>query len=113
TVTKGMYARVGGEWRYCMQADVSPEPACGKSVYEEIVPPERLVYSDYFTDADGTILPDMPVSKSTVLFEDVDGKTKLTVSVLFASADDVQTVLEMGMLEGLSQSWDRLTELLA
>ncbi len=53
------------------------------------------------------------VTVDTATFEDVDGKTRLTVSSLFAAIEDRDGMLSSGMDEGAIESWDRLAEYLA
>ncbi|MBK9343198.1 MAG: SRPBCC domain-containing protein [Dehalococcoidia bacterium] len=48
--------RVGGAWHYRMRGPAGEE-GWGKGVYREIMPSSRLVYSDYFSDEDGTEIP--------------------------------------------------------
>ena len=86
--------------------------AWGKAVYREIVAPERIVYSDYFSDAEGNTAAGMPESTATVLFTDHNGKTKVTARVQFASAEDLQTTLDMGMSEGMGETFNRLADYL-
>jgi uncharacterized protein YndB with AHSA1/START domain len=104
--------RPGGTWLYCMRSGDGQE-SWGKAVYHEIVPPERIVYTDYFADAQGNPVPGLPESHVTVQFTAQGGQTKLTVSTLFPSAADLQAVLEMGLEAGLTETWDRLEEYLA
>ncbi len=104
--------REGGTWFYCMRSPEG-EDACGKTTYLDIVEPERIVYSDAFVDRDGNELPGMPETSVTVLFTEQDGKTTITSRARFATAKDLETVLEMGMTEGLTQTWDRLEAYLA
>lgn len=103
--------RPGGVWHYCMQGPDGTE-AWGKAIYREIVAPERIVYSDFFSDAEGNTAAGMPESTATVLFTDHNGKTKVTARVQFASAEDLQTTLDMGMSEGMGETFDRLEALL-
>lgn len=103
--------RPGGTWHYCMRGPDGTE-AWGKAVYREIVAPERIVYSDYFSDAEGNTAAGMPESTATVLFTDHNGKTKVTARVQFASAEDLQTTLDMGMSEGMGETFDRLADYL-
>ena len=82
-----------------------------KGVYREIVPPERLVFTDSaFEDEEGNPqLEDL----TTVTFVEHEGKTKLTLhAVVVKAAPAVEGALE-GMEEGWNQSLDRLTEHLA
>src|SRR3989442_2264576 len=79
--------RVGGKSLYCMR---SPEGKdyWGTGVYREIVPPAKIVASDSFADSDGNVVPasdygfaaDFPRELLlTVTFEDLGGKTKMTL----------------------------------
>ncbi len=79
--------RVGGTYLYDMR---SPEGQdfWSTGVYREIVEPERIVATDSFSDAEGNVVPasqygmsgDWPLELSvTVTFEEVDGKTRLTL----------------------------------
>lgn len=82
-----------------------------KGVYREIVPPERLVFTDSaFEDEQGN--PQLE-GLTTVTFVEHEGKTKLTVhAVVVKSTPDVAAALE-GMEEGWNQSLDKLAEHLA
>lgn len=105
--------RPGGVWRYCM-AGPAGEEAWGMATYREIVAPERLVYEDSFTDADGNVNPALPVSVTTVTFEDLgDGRTRMSAIAVFATPEALQTVIDMGMEEGMNMCLDQLAELLA
>ena len=48
----------------------------------------------------------------TLEFEDLGGKTRLTVTSLFASLEDRDGMLATGMEGGANESWDRLAALL-
>ena len=102
--------RPGGVWHYCMRAPDGQE-SWGRAVYQEIVPPERLVYEDAFSDKDGNVYP--PTMLITVNFTDEAGKTRITSRVRFASREDRDKVLEMGAIEGMNQTLDKLAALLA
>jgi uncharacterized protein YndB with AHSA1/START domain len=104
--------RPGGVWLYCMRGPTG-EDACGKATYREIVEPERIVYTDAFADATGNVLEGMPEMLVTLIFAEHGGQTKLTNHVQFASAADREQTLAMGMVEGLTETLDRLEEYLA
>ncbi|MGG4342412.1 SRPBCC domain-containing protein [Paenibacillus lautus] len=118
TVSK-MDFRPGGSWHYCMkcldknQGDFYGMESWGKSVYQEIEEPEKIVYIDYFSDAEGNIAKGMPATTVTMSFEEQDGKTKLISRAVYDSPEALKTVLDMGMEEGITQTWDRLEEYLA
>lgn len=83
---------------------------CGKAVYLEIVEAEKIVYIDYFSDAEGNEAENMPSSKNTITFVEHEGKTKLVSRTQYASAEALKAVLDMGMEQGITETWDRLAE---
>jgi uncharacterized protein YndB with AHSA1/START domain len=82
----------------------------GKAVYREIVANEKIVYTDYFSDAEGNEADGMPASQITVIFEQDAGKTKLVSRSVFDSSEALQAVLDMGVEQGIAETWDRLEE---
>lgn len=108
--------RPGGVWHYCMkcvdksQGDAYGMESWGKCVYKEIIEPETIVYVDYFSDAEGNVNEKMPATEVTMKFIDLDGKTKLISRAEYQSAEALKNVIDMGMLEGITQTWDRLVE---
>ncbi|MEX1023009.1 MAG: SRPBCC domain-containing protein [Dehalococcoidia bacterium] len=110
TVVCTVDLRPGGVWHYCMRSAEGDE-AWGRAEYREIVPPERLVYVDAFSDAEGSVIP--PETVITLTFEEQDGKTLMKSHSLYASAEEMQQVIGMGMVEGISETFDRLDEYLA
>lgn len=99
--------RPGGVWLYCMRSP-GGEESWGKATYQDIVPPEKITYTDSFVDSDGNVLGEMPQMRITVTFEDLGNKTKVINHVVFESAEDLKTVLDTGMELGLNETWDRL-----
>jgi uncharacterized protein YndB with AHSA1/START domain len=87
TVVKSeMDLRPGGIYLYGMQVPGAPAPMWGKFTYREIVPQEKLVFINCFSDEKGGVTrhpmsPTWPLELlSTFTFEDVPGgKTKFTV----------------------------------
>lgn len=110
--------RVGGSWHFCMkcvdknQGDFYGFESWGKAVYHEIVAPEKIVYTDYFSDADGNVAEGMPAGTVTFTFEEYEGKTKLVSKIEYPTAEELNKVIEMGMEQGATETWDRLAELL-
>ncbi|MEZ4657816.1 MAG: SRPBCC domain-containing protein [Caldilineaceae bacterium] len=108
--------RPGGVWHYCMKGqmpDGSEMESWGRALYQEIVEPERIVYEDAFSDAEGNVAEGMPQMVITLIFEERNGQTNVISRTEFASAADLEAVIKMGMEEGLAQTWDRLAEHLA
>jgi uncharacterized protein YndB with AHSA1/START domain len=103
--------RVGGRWHYCMTGP-NGEEAWGILEYDEIERPERIVYTDHFSDKDGNFNEQMPSTQVTVTFEDLgDGRTKLVSDATYQPAE-LQKVLDMGMQQGLAETFDKLEEYL-
>jgi uncharacterized protein YndB with AHSA1/START domain len=108
--------RPGGVWLYCMkcvdknQGQFFGMEAWGKAVYKEIVEPQKIAYTDYFSDAQGGENKDLPSGEVTMELVDVGGKTKLISRGKYASPEALKTVTDMGMIEGIRQTWDRLEE---
>ena len=103
--------RPGGSWFYCMQG---PDmQSCGKATYLEIEAPERIVYEDAFTDADGNTLAEMPVGHITLKFVETDGQTTVFNTVRYPTKADRDAVIEMGMEAGIDQTFNRLEAYLA
>ena len=104
--------RVGGVWHYCMTGP-NGEEAWGKATYKEIVPKERIVYLDEFSDKDGNSSTDMPSTDVTLEFVERDGKTTVTSTAEYDKEEDLQKLVEIGMEQGASETWERLAEYLA
>jgi uncharacterized protein YndB with AHSA1/START domain len=104
-----MDVRPGGTWHYCMTGPGGME-SWGLATYREIVEQQRIVYEDAFSDASGKKNAEMPVMVITNEFRERDGRTTVRSSTQFASPEALQSVLDMGVVMGASQTWDRLAE---
>ena len=67
--------RVGGRYLFCMRAP-DGQDYWTTGTYQEIVPPERLVFTHAWERPDGTTSPDTEVR---VTFSDQEDKTKVTM----------------------------------
>ena len=103
--------RVGGKWHYCMTGPDGTQ-SWGLAIYKEIVEPERIVYEDHFSDKDGNQNKDLPSTVATTEFLEKDGKTILRSIANYPTAEDLQKVLDMGMVAGVTETFDRLEEYL-
>jgi uncharacterized protein YndB with AHSA1/START domain len=112
TTNYRMDVRPGGQWHYCMRGPDGME-SWGIATYREIVEPERIVYVDSFSDAEGNVSENMPSMLISMEFLDDSGRTRLLSHTEFASPEALQSVIDMGMVEGLTETWDRLEEYLA
>jgi uncharacterized protein YndB with AHSA1/START domain len=103
----------GGRAHYYM---TSPE---GEKYYgwwkiTEVEEPHRFVFEDGFA-ADETFAPreDMPVSHNVYTFAAIDGGTRATYVSSYATADALQQVLDMGVIEGASGAINQIDVFLA
>ena len=108
-----MEFRVGGRWHYCLRGPNAGDASWGMAVFEEIVRPERLVYFDSFADEDGNVNENMPRTRSVLEFTDLGMSTRVTMTATYPSDADLKTVLDMGMIAGITETLDRLDEHLA
>ena len=99
--------RPGGIWHYCMR---SPEGQdhWARSVYSEIVLPEKLVYTSTFADEHANPIEGVPEHLTTVIFTEEAGKTRVTARVQFTSAAALKVAVDIGILQGMSMAWEYL-----
>ena len=95
--------RPGGKWRYATSTPRGDVTFYGE--YREIVPPERLVYTEIYAPAPDT------VSVVTAVFTEEQGKTRLTLDALYPSREVRDIVLDSGMEKGAALGYDRLEEI--
>ncbi len=109
--------RPGGVIHFCMRSPDGHNIWC-KGVYREIVEPERIVCTSFFSDEEGNLVQpthyglsaDWPAETLfTVTFDEHEGKTELTLR---------QTGVPMiperdGAVQGWNESFDRLAEYVA
>ncbi len=95
--------RPGGAWRFVNRHPKGQAAFHGE--YREIVPPNRLVFTEIFEE-----YPDA-VTVVTTDFTEEAGMTRLTVTVHYPSLDVRDMVLASGMARGAGISYDRLEDL--
>jgi len=114
TKTKSMEFRDGGHWHYAM-VDPEGQEYWGRLDYLTIRPLDGYAALDGFSDETGALNPDPPRSRWDVEFTDAGphcAHCLVRTVVSYASAQDLETVIGMGMKEGLTATLDRLDELL-
>jgi len=109
TTTHSKDLKPGGHWHYTMHGpDGTDYP--NKSIFEEVVKPERLVFSHTGGKKHDAGAPFV----ATWTFEDVGGKTRVTGRMVFPTAAHRDHVVKVyGAIEGAKQNFDRLGEYLA
>ena len=107
STTHEMDVKPGGIWRYSQPGrNGSLNPF--KIKFIELDKPARLVY-DYGTDAENAPEP----VRTTVTFENQDGKTKVTLHLLFATAAERKQAVKYGAIVGAMQALEALADYLA
>jgi uncharacterized protein YndB with AHSA1/START domain len=96
---------VGGKWRYVVREPNGNEHGYWGE-YQEVTPPERLVYSEGYEAMPGKD------SLVTVTFNEQDGRTTLTSRMLYASKEDRDGHIASGMEPGMRETLDRLEQFL-
>jgi len=100
--------KVSGAYRYVWRRSSDASEMGVRGVYREIVPPERLVFTELFDEAWY-----LGESLITTSLAEQGGKTTLASTILYVSQEARDTVLKSGMERGVAASYDRLAELLA
>ena len=103
-----MEFKEGERWHFCLRGPNDGDESWGLAVYQKIVEPEQIVYKDYFSDKEGNINKEMPEMLITVNFIRHEGKTKLSSTTLFDNTEMLEKTVEMGAVEGMNSSLDRL-----
>jgi uncharacterized protein YndB with AHSA1/START domain len=96
--------RVGGAWRIVMRGPDGTDHV-SHGVYTEIVPPEKIVFTNNASDKDGNRLLE---GITTVTLEDLGGRTKLTLYTSVKGLVSFAPYMLQGMETGWSQSLERL-----
>jgi len=108
--------KVGGKFDYVMIGPDGTEYP-GVSYYKEITPKERVVASDDFGDKMEEVMPDVDLPGAMVvtqLFDPIDDKkSKVTIRIMHASAEDKKKHEKMGVVQGWGSSFEDLDEYLA
>jgi uncharacterized protein YndB with AHSA1/START domain len=112
TVVAEMDVREGGKWRYVHKGpdengQIAEYAFYGE--YKEIKEHESITWTFNFEP----IGPGHEITE-TIFFEKIeDGKTKLRTVSHYNTIEDLDGMVQSGMEEGATQTWDRLEELAA
>jgi uncharacterized protein YndB with AHSA1/START domain len=115
--------RPGGVFHYCMRSPDGSAEMWGKFVYREIDPPQRIVFVNSFSNAQGGIVrapfnPNWPLEVlNVVTFTEDAGRTTITVrgGPINASEEERQAYRGASkmMEQGFGGTFDQLTDYLA
>lgn len=101
--------RPGGGWRYVLRGPAGEEMVL-RGEYIEVVPPQRIVTTEFFEGAEFEPMGGGTVN--TMLLEEREGRTLLTISAVYKSREARDSALRTGMEEGAAETFERLQEYL-
>ncbi len=118
--------RVGGKYLYCMHGVAIPGAEAkdywSGGTYREIIPMEKIVVTDHFSDETGNMVDPTKYGMNknfpkkmdlTTKFEDMGGKTKLSLLYAIPETDAAyEAMVKSGMDVGWNQSLDKLAKAL-
>ena len=105
TTVEKLEPKKGGVWHFVQHAPDGNQYGF-HGVFHELASPERLIYTFEFEGMPGHVLLE------TIELEDRGGKTFITDTSIFQSVADRDGMLQAGMAEGTTDSWERLDVLL-
>ena len=108
--TKQMNFKPGGYWLYAM---VGPEGEkhWARMDYMAIDHHKSFDIQDSFSDENGVINRDLPVSKGKSTFTKTAKGTRVEFKLIYSSVEQLQKIVEMGFEQGITMCMDQLEEL--
>jgi uncharacterized protein YndB with AHSA1/START domain len=102
--------RVGGQWRYVMEAGEGGYEVAFHGEYREIVEAEKLVNTEVFEGAP----PEAGAALNTNVFEAIEGgRTRLTMTTAVGSKEVRDMIIGTGMETGAQEGLDIIDEIVA
>lgn len=101
--------RPGGRWNSTMR-DPEGREYPSKGVFLELVPDERLVFTDAYTE--GWVPSGKPFFTGIIELSDEDGGTRYVARARHWRAEDMEEHVRMGFHEGWGAVVDQLVELI-
>jgi uncharacterized protein YndB with AHSA1/START domain len=105
-----MDVRVGGKHLFCMATPDGSRKMWSTGEYSEVIPNQRLVYTDSMADEHGNVVAPPPemgayptTTEVTVRLEEIDGRTKMVVTHAGIPASD-------GASGGWEQAFDKMAD---
>ena len=104
--------RPGGVWHYGLRGVTDGVELWARSVYQQIVPPERISYLERSSDADGRVTEERPAAFVTITLGADETGTTLAIDIRYQSPLDRERAIRSGVESGLSRALDALDQLL-
>lgn len=101
----------GGYWLYAM---VSPENEkhWARMDYLSVETHKNYQLEDAFSDENGVVNPDLPVSKGINVFTPTQTGTKVEFKMNYTTQEQLQAIIDMGFEQGITQCFEQLNELI-
>ncbi len=109
--TVSMDFKAGGHWHYCM-CGPEGERSYGMQHFEVITEGESFSGIDEFSDEAGAPSPDFLPAAFTITFTETKAGTEVVMHTTFASPEEMQKTIEMGVEPGLTVALQNLVGLL-
>ena len=110
-ITKSLDFREGGHWHYSMNGPEG-EDQWGKFDYLTIEPNESFTGKDGFSDENGTLDTTLPQNHWELRMSQTGNTVMVDMLLTFEKAEDIDTYIDMGFREGITQTLDQLEEIL-
>lgn len=104
-------ATVGGRSNYHMTSPEGEE-FHGYWLWNEVVEHKFFEVSDGFAHADGTPNTDLPLNRMVFTFDPTSEGSKLTISAVFDSVEELEQVVAMGMIDGTRSAMSQIEQVL-
>ncbi len=101
----------GGDVRYVMTGPEG-EKARGWWGVMSVDEPHSLEFEDGFSDESGVPTEGMPTTRTRVDLTETEVGTRMTVTSTFTSLEQMEQLVQMGMVEGMTQAMGQLDGLL-
>lgn len=101
--------RVGGKWRYVMDADSFGEIGF-HGEYRELAPGERIVWTEFYEGVPEGVTEAEATTLNTATLTETDGRTTLTLLIQAPSKMARDAIIESGMEEGMQDAYDLLED---
>ena len=102
----------GGRVTYFMTSPEG-EKFAGYWLVTAVDEPRGFAFDDGFADLDFNANPELPVSRCAFSFVEHDGGTRATYVSTYATAEGMQQVLDMGVVEGATSAINQIDGVLA
>ncbi|MYL31586.1 SRPBCC domain-containing protein [Halobacillus halophilus] len=85
----------------------------GLGIFQSIEPMKRIQYKDMFSDAEGMVNEQLPMIDIDLRFIPEGKETKLVIESEFESEAELQKLLEMQVIDGMTSQFNCLDQYLA